>query len=137
MLNYGGRKKIFRGVVGKENVTICGGFTRRNQENSLKIYYTVILLGLAGYELIITNSAYGLVGYCCEARVASVAAVHNPNILVIVLTKAAPALVIKWRGEYFLKCLCIGNNRLFLPFLNQSGNFRTKIETFHYTQCIH
>ena len=24
---------------------------------------TVILLGLAGYELIITNSAYGLVGY--------------------------------------------------------------------------
>ena len=52
-------------------------------------------------------------------------------ILVIVLTKAAPALVIKWSGEYFLKW----NNRLFLPFLNQSGNFRTK--TFHYTQCIH
>ena len=54
-----------------------------------------------------------------------------PIILVIVLTKAAPALVIKWSGEYFLKW----NNRLFLPFLNQSGNFRTK--TFHYTQCIH
>ena len=68
------------------------------------------------------------------------------SILVIVLTKAAPALVIKWSGEYFLKWLCIGNNRLlFLPFflfnrfgyLNQSGNFRTKIEAFHYTQCIH
>ena len=22
-------------------------------------------------------------------------------------------------------------------YLNQSGNFRIKIETFHYTQCIH
>ena len=31
------------------------------------------------------------------------------SILVIVLTKAAPALFIKWRGEYFLKWLCIGN----------------------------
>ena len=31
---------------------IAGNFTK-----------TVILLGLAGYELIITNSAYGLVGY--------------------------------------------------------------------------
>jgi len=31
-------KKLFRGVVGKENVTIWGGFTRRNQENRLKIY---------------------------------------------------------------------------------------------------
>jgi len=28
-----------------------------------KFTKTVILLGLAGYELIITNSAYGLVGY--------------------------------------------------------------------------
>ena len=34
--NFG---KIFRGVVGKENVTICGGFTRRSQENCLKIYW--------------------------------------------------------------------------------------------------
>ena len=31
-------KKFFHGVVGKENVTIWGGFTRRNQENCLKIY---------------------------------------------------------------------------------------------------
>ena len=29
----------------------------------VKFTKTVILLGLAGYELIITNSAYGLVGY--------------------------------------------------------------------------
>ena len=28
-----------------------------------KFSETVIVLGLAGYELIITNSAYGLVGY--------------------------------------------------------------------------
>ena len=28
-----------------------------------KFTKTVILLGLAGYDLIITNSAYGLVGY--------------------------------------------------------------------------
>ena len=28
-----------------------------------KFTKTVILLGLVGYELIITNSAYGLVGY--------------------------------------------------------------------------
>ena len=35
----------------------------------------------------------------------------------IVLTKAAPAFFVKWSGEYFLKWLCIGNNRLFfLPF---------------------
>ena len=27
----------------------------------------------------------------------------NGLLLVIVLTKAAPALFIKWRGEYFLK----------------------------------
>ena len=56
-------KKIFRGVVGEENVTIWGGFTWRNQENCLKFTKTVILLGLAGYKLIITNSAYGLIGY--------------------------------------------------------------------------
>ena len=38
-------------------------------------------------------------------------------ILEIVLTKAAPALFLKWSGEYFLKWLAIGNNRLlFLPF---------------------
>ena len=37
-LNFGGRKKIFRGVFGKENVTISGGFTLKNQENCLKIY---------------------------------------------------------------------------------------------------
>ena len=30
---------------------------------ALKFTKTVIPLGLAGYELIITNSAYGLVGY--------------------------------------------------------------------------
>ena len=30
---------------------------------ALKFTKTVILLGLAGYELIITNSAFGLVGY--------------------------------------------------------------------------
>ena len=30
-----------------------------------KFTKAVILLGLAGYELIITNSAYGLVGYTC------------------------------------------------------------------------
>ena len=36
---FGGQKKIFRGgVVGNENVTIWGGFTRKNQENCLKIY---------------------------------------------------------------------------------------------------
>ena len=29
---------FFRGVFGKENVTILGGFTRKNQENCLKIY---------------------------------------------------------------------------------------------------
>ena len=33
-----GRKKIFRGIFAKENVTIWGGFTRKNQENCLKIY---------------------------------------------------------------------------------------------------
>ena len=44
-------------------------------------YLTVILRGRAGYELIyITNEAVGRVGYCCEASVASVAAVHNLNI---------------------------------------------------------
>ena len=48
--------------LGKENVTIWGGFTRRNQGNCWKFTKTVILLGLAGYERIITNSAYGLVG---------------------------------------------------------------------------
>ena len=31
-------KKNFRGVFRKENVTIWGGFTRKNQENCLKIY---------------------------------------------------------------------------------------------------
>ena len=36
--NFGGRKIFFRGVFGKENVTIWGGFTRINQENCLKIY---------------------------------------------------------------------------------------------------
>ena len=36
--NFGGRKIVFRGVDGKENVTISGGFTRKNQENCLKIY---------------------------------------------------------------------------------------------------
>ena len=35
---FGGRKKFFRGVYGKENVMIWGGFTRKNQENCLKIY---------------------------------------------------------------------------------------------------
>ena len=34
--------------------------------------------------------------------------------LVIVFTKGAPAFFIKWSREYFLKWLCIGNNRLFL-----------------------
>ena len=51
--NFEGRKNFFRGVVGKENVTIWGGFTRRHQENCWKFTKTVILLGLAGYELII------------------------------------------------------------------------------------
>ena len=31
-------KNFFRGLVGKEIVTIWGVFTRRNQENCLKIY---------------------------------------------------------------------------------------------------
>ena len=31
-------KKCFRGVFGKENVTIWGGFTRKNQEHCLEIY---------------------------------------------------------------------------------------------------
>ena len=31
-------KNFFRGVFGKENVTIWGGFTLKNQENCLKIY---------------------------------------------------------------------------------------------------
>ena len=34
-----------------------------------KFTKTIILLGLAGYELIITNSAYGLVGYTVEPPV--------------------------------------------------------------------
>ena len=63
-ISCAGRKKNFRGVVGKENVTICGGFTRWNQLRiAWKFTKTGILLGLAGYELIITNSACGLVGY--------------------------------------------------------------------------
>ena len=63
-ISCAGRKKRFHGVVGKENVTICGGFTRWNQLRiAWKCTKTVILLGLAGYELIITNSAYGLVSY--------------------------------------------------------------------------
>ena len=33
-----------------------------------KFTKTVILLGLAGYELIITNSAYGLVGYTAVSK---------------------------------------------------------------------
>ena len=37
--------------------------------------------------------------------------------LEIVFTKAAPTFFIKWSEEYFLKRLCIGDNRLFLkPF---------------------
>ena len=55
-ISCAGREKIFRGVVGKENVTICGGFTRWNQWIAWKFTKTVILLGLAGYELIITAS---------------------------------------------------------------------------------
>ena len=31
--------------------------------NMVQLYLTVILRGRTGYELIITNSAYGLVGY--------------------------------------------------------------------------
>ena len=42
----------FAEVSPGESKRIAGKFTK-----------TVILLGLAGYELIITNSAYGLVGY--------------------------------------------------------------------------
>ena len=60
---FGRRKKIFRDVFGKENFTILGGFTRKNQENRLKKFTnTVILLGLAGYEptasLVIYISSY-------------------------------------------------------------------------------
>ena len=63
-ISCAGRKKVFPCVVGKENVTICGGFIRWNQLRiAWKFTKTVILLGLAGYELIITNSAYGLIGY--------------------------------------------------------------------------
>ena len=52
-------------------------------------------------------------------------------ILVIVLTKAAPA--------FFVKCLFFSPFfRLFNRFgyLNQSGKFHMKIANFHYTQCI-
>ena len=42
----------FEEVLPEETKKIAWKFTK-----------TVILLGLAGYELIITNSAYGLVGY--------------------------------------------------------------------------
>ena len=35
----------------------------------------------------------------------------------MVLIKVALAFFVKWSEEYFLKCLSIGNNRLFfLPF---------------------
>ena len=36
--NFGGQKNFFHGIVSKENVTIWGGFTGRNQENCL-IYH--------------------------------------------------------------------------------------------------
>ena len=51
--NFGGQKNFFRGVLSQENV----------MRIAWKSTKTVILLGLAGYELIITSSAYGLVGY--------------------------------------------------------------------------
>ena len=48
---------------GKENVTIRGGSPEEIKRIASKFTKTVILLGLAGYELIVTNSAYGLDGY--------------------------------------------------------------------------
>ena len=54
-------KKFFRSIFGKENDTIWGGFTQKKSrellENLLKQLFFL------DYELIITNSAYGLVGY--------------------------------------------------------------------------
>ena len=68
-ISCAGRKKRFHGVVGKENVTICGGFTRWNQLRiAWKFTKTVILLGLAGYELIITNSAVYISSYPARPR---------------------------------------------------------------------
>ena len=62
--NFGGRKKIF---FAASSVKKISRFEEVSPEEIKRIAWkftkTVILLGLAGYELIITNSAYGLVGY--------------------------------------------------------------------------
>ena len=59
-------KNFFRGIVGKK----MSGFEEVSPEEIKRIAWnftkTVILLGLAGYELMITSSAYGLVGYIYE-----------------------------------------------------------------------
>ena len=61
--NFGGRKKCFRGVVGKKMSRFEEVSPEQIKRIASKYTNTVTLLGLAGYELIITNSAYGLIGY--------------------------------------------------------------------------
>ena len=61
--NFGGGKKFVRGVVGKENLRFEEVSPEEIKRIAWKFTKTVILLEHAGYELIITNSAYGLVGY--------------------------------------------------------------------------
>ena len=58
-----GRKNFFRGVIGKEVSRFEEVSPEEIKRIAWKFTKTVILLGLAGYELIITNEAVGRVGY--------------------------------------------------------------------------
>ena len=61
--NFGGRKNFFAASSVKKMSRFEGVSPEEIKRIAWKFTKTVILLELAGYELIITNSAYGLVGY--------------------------------------------------------------------------
>ena len=75
--NFGGRKKFFAASSVKKMSRFEEVSPEKIKRIAWKFTKTVILLGLAGYELIITNSAYGLVGYIYQL-ISGASSKNNP-----------------------------------------------------------
>ena len=67
--NFGGKKKIFPASSVKKMLWFAKDSPDEIKRIAWKFTKTVFPLGLAGYELIMTNSAYGLVGYIISAHI--------------------------------------------------------------------